>query len=168
VLSRHARTAAGTVFLALVAWCGLIYFGFCPSRVGFLSDEEKIDSAIRDALYGYPPPLASHRNTPPRDLIPYGSVQEFRRVNPKCCVLSKSARGAPDVSFWSRVQGMNSTYVLVDYLVRYRDERGNVVSEHGATFAAITNCGDAWAGYGHGARFWVFAWLRGSPDVPRC
>jgi hypothetical protein len=138
--------AVAIVVLGLIAWPGLAYFGFCYSKGRFLSEREKIDAAIRDALYSYPPPLTSLRGAP-KDSIPYASVEEFRRINPDCCRLSNSARGAPDVSFLSRVQGTNSTYVLVDYLVRYRDEHGNVVSEHSSTFAAITNCGDAWSGY---------------------
>jgi hypothetical protein len=146
-LRRKLLIALCAVVLALGVWPAPAYFGLCYSKGRFLTDREKIDVAIGDAIASYPPPLASLGNYPPKDPIRYTSIEEFRRVNPDCCALSKSARKAPDVSFLSRVKGTNSTYVTVNYLVRFRNERGNVVSEPAGTFSAITNCGHGWSGY---------------------
>ena len=144
---RALQVALGAMLLAVVWWPGMNYFGFCHGSGRFLTEREKIDAAIEDAISPYPPPLASLGNYPPKDPIPYASIEEFRRLNPNCCTLSNSARKAPEVSFFSRVKGTNSTYVLVNFLVRFRDEDGNEVSEPASTFSAITNCGYAWAGY---------------------
>ncbi len=144
---RGFQVALGVLLLAVVWWPGMNYFGFCHASGRFLTDREKIDAAIEDAIAPYPPPLASLGNYPPTEPIPYASIAEFRRLNPDCCTLSKSARKAPDVSFLSRIKGTNSTYVLVNFLVRFRDEHGNPLSEPARTFSAITNCGHAWSGY---------------------
>lgn len=147
IVRRGLQVVLGVLLLAVVWWPGMNYFGFCHATGRFLTDKEKIDIAIADAISSYPPPLASLGNYPPKDPIPYSSIEEFRRLNPNCCTLSNSARKAPDVSFLSRVQGTNSTYVLVDFVVRFRDERGNEVSEPAGTFSAISNCGHGWPGY---------------------
>jgi hypothetical protein len=144
---RVVRVALSALLLATVWWPGMNYFGFCHDSGRFLTERQKIDAAIEDAISPYSPPLASRGNYPPKDPIPYASIEEFRRLNPNCCALSTSARLAPDVSILSRAKGTNSTYVLVNFLVRFRDEYGAVVSEPASTFSAITNCGYAWPGY---------------------
>jgi hypothetical protein len=146
-LQRTFRVAFGVLLLAIAWWPGMNYLGFCHGSGRFLTERQKIDAAIGGVIASYPPPLASLGIKPPADPIRYASIEEFRRLNPDCCRLSTSARLAPDVSFASRVKGTNSTYVLVDYLVRFRDEQGIEVSEFASTFSAIGNCGYTWPGY---------------------
>jgi hypothetical protein len=132
---------------AVVWWPGRTYFGFCHAAGRYVTDAEKINAGIDAALANYPPPLAMFGNYPPKDPIHYESREEFLRVNPNCCALTNRIREGQRVTFLSRLKGTNSTYVTVDYLVRFRDESGNVVSQPAGTARAVTNCGDAWPGY---------------------
>ncbi len=137
----------GAVLLAIVWWPGRSYFGFCHAEGRYLSDAEKIDIGIEAALASYPPPLARFDNHPPGYPIYYPSKEEFLRINPECCALTDSIREGQHVTFWSRLKGTNSTYVTVNYLVRYRDDSGKDVAEPASTARAISNCGHAWPGY---------------------
>jgi hypothetical protein len=146
-IRRGLQVALGALLLAVVWWPGMKYFGYCHGSGRFLTDREKVDAAIGSAIASYPPTLASLGNYPPENPIRYASIEEFRRLNPDCCRLSETAPNAPEVSFLSRVQGSNSTYVHVDYLVRFRDKNGTEITERSGTFSAISNCGHAWPGY---------------------
>jgi hypothetical protein len=57
-MRRVLQTALGALLLAVVWWPGMNYFGYCHASGKFLTEREKIDAAIEDAISPYPPPLA--------------------------------------------------------------------------------------------------------------
>lgn len=57
---RALQVALGVLLLAVAWWPGMNYFGFCHESGRFLTEREKIDAAIEDAISPYPPTLMRH------------------------------------------------------------------------------------------------------------
>ncbi|HSC74692.1 MAG TPA: hypothetical protein VLB90_00460 [Pseudomonadales bacterium] len=136
-----------------VWWAGMNYTGYCHAEGRYLSDEEKIDLAIRDILQTYPPVLTENavgviHSKRPENPVYYTDITEFKSSNNNCCNITQvGPEGKNDrASLYSRITGRISGFVHVKYLVRYKDEQGTGLSKSIDTYPAITNCGAIWSG----------------------
>jgi len=157
---KHVKKILGTaVVLPLgfcIWWSGMNYAGYCHKEGRFLSDEEKIHSAIRYVLAGYPPSISNvevivndaFQRGPswakPKNTIKYKDVDEFQEINPNCCKLSMVIAEGVRSSFIDRIAGYFSTFVIVRYKVRYFDDNNVEKHNDGGQAVAIKNCGQAW------------------------
>jgi hypothetical protein len=143
------------IFITGAAYLTLSYKGFCWEENRFLSQYEKKIYAVRYILEHYPPVLAFHGNVGngerafykrPDEPIRYRSIEEFFRINPNCCsVVEKGYKGfEPSVA--SKLTGSISSFVKVDFNVRYLDDKGKVSSKQHTMYLAISNCGHVWSG----------------------
>lgn len=160
---KYVKRFFGAVALLAVGgtfwWTGMNYAGYCHAEHRFLSDEEKINSAIEFALYGYPPSISKEIELNvngvsqkrehwfiPEHSIKYQDLNEFNKINPACCRLSMRTGEGSMPSFLDRITGYVSTYVLVNFKVRYLDE--HQVEKYGdaGIAVAVKNCGESWSG----------------------
>jgi len=126
--------AAGLYFSGL--WLlPMNYVGYCSERHGWVPRDELIRAAVRSMFLGYP-----------QDAIPYRSVDEFLQHNPDCCSLTNQGREYYEAPLSYRLSGSVRTLVHVKYFVRRRDAAGDITQEQQETWAAMTNCGEAWGG----------------------
>jgi hypothetical protein len=140
-----------TIFLAVLVQGGwrarLSYTGYCFKEERYLSDQEKIDAVITEALMTYPPVLEERDDVGrltlfrPKNWIPYKDVNEFKRLNPNCCQLTTRGDEGYKITFSERLFGDVSTLVHIRYLVRYRDDQGSLVEAPIEYSPAVSNCG---------------------------
>jgi hypothetical protein len=142
-----------------VWWAGMNYTGYCHAEGRYLSDEEKINSAIRFALYGYPPSISKEIEVNvngttqkheywyvPENPIKYKDIDDFMAINPGCCKLSMRTGEGDAPSFLDRITGYVSTYVIVKFKVRYFDEQHLEKFANSGVAVAVKNCGESWSG----------------------
>lgn len=124
-----------------------------------MSDEEKINSAVQFVLDRYPPSInkviekningsiqkIDHWYKPERP-IKYRDVQEFRIINPDCCVFSLQTGEGMKPSKLDRIIGNFSTYVIVKFKVRYYEGIDLEKTEDSGEAVAVKNCGKSWSG----------------------
>jgi hypothetical protein len=155
------RCFAGLLVGLAVILCvagALNYSGFCFREWRYLSDEEKIRSAVGYILTRYPPhfdgyrpyaePSIARHFTPPRPENPirYRDAEEFFAVNGNCCEITARAREGYRPDFLTRVFGRFSCFVKAKYQVRFVVDDGREMSLPHSTYVAISNCGHAWDG----------------------
>jgi hypothetical protein len=138
-----------------IAWISAPnYRGYCKAAHRYLTDEEKINSAVKTILAAYPPVIDIYEihgdekvkvdvNIPKNPLY-YKSVEEFLEVNPNCCKLSFDDKGYIDSVLIYRAMGDLSTIVNVKYKVRYYDDNNDLNEEYRERLVAVTNCGRSW------------------------
>ncbi len=126
------------LFVGLLCCAGyflyLVYSGYCFSQGRYLSDKEKIEIVVRKILARYPGP---------EDLA-YRDLEDFFALNPNFCTVTKEFNdgdGVASIPFWSRILGLASDFVNVQYSFRYRDEDGTERQKLSKTHHAITSCG---------------------------
>lgn len=156
VMKYVKRVIGAVVFLVVsgfVWWAGMNYTGYCHAEGRYLSDEEKIDLAIKNILQTYPPVLTDNaagviHSKRPDNPAHYADINEFKSANKNCCEITQATNDGEGyrVSLYSRITGSISGLVHVKYLVRYKDETGNQVLRPYETSPAITNCGSIWSG----------------------
>ena len=121
---------------------GLNYFGFCFRSAHILSDEEKIEIAVKYILHAQ---TAINRDSFLGELIPYRDREEFFSLNPGCCVVATFYRTSGgegiETSCWGRLTGFNSSTVGIKYLARYRDKNGLMKTVVANVAPGISNCG---------------------------
>jgi len=135
----------------------LSYSGFCFTEWRFLSDEEKIRSAVGYVLiysnppqlkgyrpYAKPDPVSGRLTLVPERPIRYRDMDEFFAINENCCTITTRARKGYWPGFWSRLRGYFSCFVNVKYQVRFVVDDGRGMSLPHSTYVAISNCGRAW------------------------
>jgi hypothetical protein len=148
-------------FILIFLYFTLNYLGFCFEKCKFLSDEEKINVAIKVVMgdrhsikredgadYIVPaynmPYLKTEENSKG---IYYSRDEEdmknFKLENPNCCSLSKylyttEVRGnRNDISFRTRIRGLVSDIITVKF--KYKDINGE--EKEGSRLIPISNCG---------------------------
>lgn len=159
---KYVKRFFGAVALLAVGgsvwWTGMNYAGYCHAEHRFLSDEEKIHSAVQFVLNRYPPTISKKIDVtvngvaqksdywyPPENPVMYKDINDFMAINPGCCRLSmRTGEGSP-LSLLDRITGYASTFVIVKYDVRYK-ENGIEKSQMDSTAVAVRNCGNAWSG----------------------
>lgn len=99
--------------------------GICIAQGRKMTEQEKVDGAVREILRAYPPlfRVGEKLARPPKP-IPYADVAEFHRLNPGCCEfkLALSFEEITDAS--ARIHEEQSGYVRARFLVRYADDSG--------------------------------------------
>lgn len=156
---RRAKLTLIYIALGLLIACGaylgnlirLNYLGYCLEAGRYLTDEEKIRMAVTDVLKRYPPAVYPalvgteklRIGRPPVSPIHYLDVDDFLRLNPTCCSVSFMYRGSESIElrFLWRVAGAPSSFVNINYLVRYLNENNDPQSEKAKTIVPISNCG---------------------------
>lgn len=160
---KYVKRFFGAVALLAVGgtfwWTGMNYAGYCHAEHRFLSDEEKIHSAVQFVLNRYPPSISKQIDVNvngvtqkidhwymPENPVMYKDINDFMAINPGCCRLSlrTGEGGAP--SFLDRITGYVSTYVLVQFKVRFIDDKHVENFSNGGMAVAVKNCGDSWSG----------------------
>ncbi len=133
----------GLPILFLVAFFGLNYSGFCFAEMRYLSKEEKI-RAVFNYQNNRTDLLAFVISKPPNyQYIRYKNFEEFLAENPDCCHVNPGGPyGVPPSFFLDRIFGFDSgDVVVIDFKVRYLDEKGNQGSEKVQFENFLTNCG---------------------------
>ncbi len=141
-----------------VWWMGMNYNGYCHAEGRYLSDEEKINSAVQFVLDRYPPTISKQIEVndngvvqkrdywyAPEKPVMYKDINDFKLINPECCRFSFRTGEGRAPSVIDRITGYVSSYVIVSYKVRYIEEHSEKYAMDG-TAVAIKNCGRAWSG----------------------
>lgn len=132
------------------------YNGFCSETNDYVKDEKKIENAIGYVMSLYPPVTESViksngvkylRASIPENPLHYGSVAEFKKINPNCCKITFEGRRGFSPSFYDRLSGQLSEFVKVKYLLRYYDANSNLISEEVVVHVGLSNCGSIWSGF---------------------
>ncbi len=127
------------IFSVYVIYIGTMnYKGYCFAQSKYLNEDEKIRVAVQDDLKKYPTNLYWKRQADgsvlkfvkPVQTIPYQDTNEFLKLNPQCCAISSVAGHAQGElhgsGFETKVTGVVSSFVAMNYLIRYT-EMFNVV-----------------------------------------
>ena len=150
-MKRHKiLTGVGALLLVPVTLGGLNYSGMCIPEGRWLSDEEKIDIVIKKIIaakqvylmYG----VAGSKDY---EMIPYASVEEFKKENPNCCEV-KFAYKPQDVqlihhllgkvSFWIPVVRSKTQYEYDGKVYEY-DNNISTINGFGLPYIPMSNCG---------------------------
>jgi len=125
----------------------LTYSGYCLSERRYVPDKEKIDTAMV-WIFQHQKRLQFKQTADGKaeawylNLIPYESIDEFRRANPNCC--SIGARPGDDYTeptFVRRLFGLVSEIIVIDYLERYIDDQGNQRTQRVTRQVSVDVCG---------------------------
>lgn len=131
--------------------------GYCEKEHRYLTDEEKINSAIQYILSGYPSvvdilekqgeDIVRVDMNIPKKPIYYNSIEEFKAINKDCCRLSDLDINGDQAGFITRARGGLSTYVRVRYKVRYLNSANELIEVMMEILVAVDNCGRARQGW---------------------
>ncbi|HEY0488662.1 MAG TPA: hypothetical protein VGD30_04040 [Telluria sp.] len=131
----------------------LNYQGYCFERGGVVSDQEKIEVAVGSLLgmlnaqkQGTPgaSPAAGNDLEGGKQVIYYADAEEFFRVNPNCCSVSKEIHdeGRHRLDDIDRAFGFVSDFVTIKYVQRYRDDKGIEHQKTIKTHYVVDQCGN--------------------------
>jgi hypothetical protein len=154
ILLHWLRTPAGLAAIALLfaACCGslvLSYNGYCFNQRRFLSEQEYIDAAVKEAIrhssFVQTIIEPGRFRLVSRSIIPFRSGREFRTENPDCCkLLPPDIRTNPSPTLWDRLFGYAATIAVLTYAVKYFDDNGALQNGIATRYYAVTNCGRVW------------------------
>jgi hypothetical protein len=129
----------------------LNYSGFCFAKMRYLSDEEKLRIAFDynnkedKLLVSLGGKLESYEH------IKYASFDEYIKENPNCCSINhgelyKIAQPSfgllPEFSFFDRISGLGfRDLTVMNFKVRYLDEKGNQRVQQVRVRNTLRNCG---------------------------
>ena len=117
--------------------------GYCEKKDANISqlysEQELIDRAIEFLLIGFPKVGSTPEG---RDLhiIPYKTVEEFKKINPNCCSVQDSAYDGFVQDLSIRKQGKSYGYVHISYLVMYEEK--DIIPAERNRFIEFDTCGD--------------------------
>ena len=138
------RLTRNYIIIFFVFYTGMNYSGFCFKEIRYLTDKEKIQRVFnyqnnREAM----PIESTNKGTQYYKQIKYGSFEEFLKDNPNCCAVNPGGGyDLPPPDFWDRIFGYNSgDAIVLNFNVRYLDEKGNQQSRKIKFENALTNCG---------------------------
>ncbi len=114
------------------------YNGYCFEQDRYLSDGEKIRSAIQFAM---------SVDATGENHIPYISVDEFVAENPDCCSLNRTSSTAYTPSLLDRLSGTSNGYVHIKFKSRSQGANVEITTKSIETEPAVTNCGRVWIGF---------------------
>lgn len=134
--------------------------GWCKSEGRILSDQEKIENVIAVILKEYPkegdsklfnsesyePYYDGVQMRPAKYPVPYHDINEFLALNPTCCnvvqhYVSPYKEGGEYVSFFDHFTGRKTAVISIKYLLRYKDESGEIQSKPWDYATGMDNCG---------------------------
>jgi alkylhydroperoxidase family enzyme len=132
--------------LVLLAIAAANYSGMCVAQLRYLSDDEKVDSAIAFVL---------ERGWLPHDGRPgdphYESAEQYRKLVPDCCTVSLGFVDGGE--FLDRILGRLSAYVVIANVPRATAEAAaphelrtilGSLRDNQHYFIAVSNCGRGW------------------------
>jgi hypothetical protein len=128
----------------LIPPAALNYGGFCFGQARFISDNEKILIGVTDLNNTDPVAIKVGNDVKYFKAVRYKDAAEFIQNNPDCCRVTFERNyldGPAPRSSWDRIFGSYGGDVLVDYKVRYIDEKGTERSTPRLGLVAMTNCG---------------------------
>lgn len=143
------------VLMAMILISGIYigrmnYTGYCFAEGKYLTDKEKVRVAVADVMKLYPPPVIRTSVGPstwnvdvPEKPIYYRDVDEFLALNPSCCAISYVRKELESTGprFSDKATGAMSSFVDMNYIVRYFDVDNVVQSTAVKGFLPISNCG---------------------------
>ncbi len=137
-----------------VWWAGMNYTGYCHAEGRYLSDEEKIKSAVQYIVNSGSFSIKKQKNMTvngvilevddwyrPENPVKFKDEKEFFDANPSCCSLHLNEGEGISVNFMDRITGYLSSYVHMEYKVKYIEEGIEKFGE-GEADIAIKNCGE--------------------------
>lgn len=126
------------IILALLGLLYLIYNGYCWKTKSFMTDDEKIEAAIRSAMASANSVIIGSDKTP----VPYKDIEDFRRANPDCCqIRGADSEGYPPLGFFARITGAVHDWVRVAYAKRYAYPDGRREDKNVANLIFLNACG---------------------------
>jgi uncharacterized protein YjeT (DUF2065 family) len=134
---RRIFTVAAAIVLVVA---GLSYSGFCLSKAGFLSDDEKIRLAVAYVVTRQSSFIEEQRakNYASYDADLSAAVTAYRARDPTCCRMGpEGGDGYPEPTLWRRLFGSISAIVVVE-------GGAPAFTSRRTAQIAITNCGRAW------------------------
>lgn len=143
--------------LILIGLLLLNCFGFCWSKFRFLSDEERIEIAIRrsgaisetvDSIIETSQGVETIGNkvryyTKVQNVMPYRSLKEFITLNQNCCKVSREVKvseGTLKVSPYGCLSGFSPYFVSGKYILRFKED-GQVKTESKGFAYYMSSCG---------------------------
>lgn len=137
----------------------LRYSGFCFKEARYLSEEEKIRSAVEYVLQLYSPDRGAikiieengkQKSVPANPIgqmkVKYKNTDEFFAKNTECCELTQRAAEGYGGSPIDWVVGYISTWVHVKYMAKYYDNHDAEYLKVDEAYVAVSSCGVAWDG----------------------
>lgn len=130
--------------------------GYCYKQRRFLTNQEKIEIAVKEIIRSYPPVVTANitinngksatRWFAPKNFIPYQSSDEFFKINKDCCEVTEHRKGdfwqkGEKLSLFEKLFGFTSSYIRIRYQVRYFDENGKLTINYVEPYIAISSCG---------------------------
>lgn len=140
----------GVAIAYLVHLARLVDSGYCFAAEKYLTEEEKIRVALVDLLKKYPPPVIRTPVEPrvsslsaPKNPIHYRDVDEFLSLNPDCCKVESAelSMEGGKLTLLEKLTGTATDIVVVNYLVRYRDDDNTERAIKTLESLRITSCG---------------------------
>lgn len=135
------------VCLSGIAW--LNYTGFCFEQGRYLPDEEFINPIVEEIVTG----LAKRNrlgefmwvSKGQKNPIPYSDIAEFHALNPDCCEIVQqqiTSEGSIPIFLEHKIGGDARGFVHVKYLVRWRDDVGQIHNSTEERRFLRTNCNE--------------------------
>lgn len=122
--------------------CTLNATGMCLDTYRYITDDQLIDAARRQAYRMQDGKYLSSTLNAGRSFIRYDNYDDFIKQNPRCCTLVPSAREGFSPSFYNKINGVGRAVVKVDY--KSSIQHGNTIPQTETAYFFITNCGRAW------------------------
>ena len=117
--------------------------GYCEKKDANISqlysEQELIDRAIEFLLIGFPK-VASTPEGRRLHIIPYKTVEEFKKINPNCCSVQDSAYDGFVQDLSIRKQGKSYGYVHMAYFFFYKEE--GIPPEEWSELIEFDTCGE--------------------------
>ena len=126
-----------------VWWAGMNYTGYCHAEGRYLSDEEKIKSAVQYIVNSGSFSIKKQKNMTvngvilevddwyrPENPVKFKDEKEFFDANPSCCSLHLNEGEGISVNFMDRITGYLSSYVHIE---KFGEGEADI---------AIKNCGE--------------------------
>ena len=99
--------------------------GYCEKKDANISqlysEQELIDRAIKFLLTISPSTQVTVEGRR-LHIIPYKTVEEFKKINPNCCSVERTAHEGFTQDLSNRKQGKSYGYVHVAYLINYEED----------------------------------------------
>ena len=132
------------LLFSLVTFFSLNYSGFCFDQMRYLSNEEKIRLVFEHQNDGTTIRIVDANNRMHKyEKIRYSNFEEFVQENPNCCRINPGGSyDIPPDRFSERITGFNSgDLIVLNFKIRYWDEKGNQHSKTVESLNRLRNCG---------------------------
>ena len=119
---------------------------FQTSGCADMSDDALIDVAVSSFISR---PYMGYLRVPQQEFEsdrlgyePYQSVEEFREVNPNCCVVSDVGLEAYRLTYFQKLKTSFQAFVLIDYVVKSDVGNGTELFPGATVMSAVSSCGN--------------------------